>query len=160
MKILAFTCYGKPETKGSARAYTVRKPGGKIGVRITNDNPKTKGWQDVVAGAAVLAARAPGSAPLERYPQELPMFPVGQVSLECQLFLPRPQALMTRKKIGTNPPHVVKPDLDKLLRAVKDALTGVAWSDDAQVTRIFASKHYAAAIDKPRVTIRVWKDQA
>lgn len=36
----------------------------------------------------------------------------------------------------------VKPDLDKLIRAVLDGLTGVAYVDDCQVTQIQASKHY------------------
>jgi crossover junction endodeoxyribonuclease RusA len=36
----------------------------------------------------------------------------------------------------------VKPDLDKLIRAVLDGLTGVAYQDDCQVVTITASKHY------------------
>ena len=36
----------------------------------------------------------------------------------------------------------VKPDLDKLIRAVLDGLTGVAYEDDCQVIQIIASKHY------------------
>jgi len=36
----------------------------------------------------------------------------------------------------------VKPDLDKLVRAVLDGLTGVAYEDDSQVILIQASKTY------------------
>lgn len=36
----------------------------------------------------------------------------------------------------------VKPDLDKLIRAVLDGLTGVAYEDDSQVILIQASKTY------------------
>jgi Holliday junction resolvase RusA-like endonuclease len=36
----------------------------------------------------------------------------------------------------------VAPDLDKLVRAVLDALTAVAYRDDGQVTRITATKEY------------------
>lgn len=36
----------------------------------------------------------------------------------------------------------VKPDLDKLIRAVLDGLTGVAYEDDCQVVAISASKSY------------------
>jgi crossover junction endodeoxyribonuclease RusA len=36
----------------------------------------------------------------------------------------------------------VKPDIDKLVRAVLDALTGIAYEDDAQVTSILAMKNY------------------
>lgn len=38
-------------------------------------------------------------------------------------------------------PHV-KPDLDKLIRAVLDGLTGVAYEDDCQVVVIESSKCY------------------
>jgi Holliday junction resolvase RusA-like endonuclease len=35
-----------------------------------------------------------------------------------------------------------RPDLDKLVRAVLDALTGVCYLDDSQVTRIEAEKNF------------------
>lgn len=40
-------------------------------------------------------------------------------------------------------PHST-PDLDKLIRAVMDALTGVLYYDDRQVYRVLASKGYGA----------------
>lgn len=43
-----------------------------------------------------------------------------------------------------DPEHkVTVPDLDKLLRAVLDSLTGTVYVDDSQVTRIVAEKVYA-----------------
>lgn len=39
--------------------------------------------------------------------------------------------------------HVKKPDLSKLVRCVEDALTGIVWVDDSQVTIINTSKRYA-----------------
>jgi len=44
----------------------------------------------------------------------------------------------------------VMPDLDKLVRAILDSLTGVVWRDDGQVVDITASKVYA---DTPGVDI-------
>lgn len=38
----------------------------------------------------------------------------------------------------------VMPDLDKLVRAILDALTGVVWRDDGQVVDIRASKVYSS----------------
>lgn len=38
---------------------------------------------------------------------------------------------------------VVKPDVDKLSRAVLDAMTGIVFRDDAQVVRLYATKDYA-----------------
>jgi Holliday junction resolvase RusA-like endonuclease len=36
----------------------------------------------------------------------------------------------------------VRPDLDKLVRAVGDSLTGIAYVDDSQVTALIANKRY------------------
>jgi crossover junction endodeoxyribonuclease RusA len=41
-----------------------------------------------------------------------------------------------------------KPDLDKLCRAVLDALTGILYLDDAQVVALAASKRYADGYDE------------
>jgi crossover junction endodeoxyribonuclease RusA len=45
------------------------------------------------------------------------------------------------KTVKRNEPYV-RPDLDKLIRAVLDGLTGVAYEDDQQVVRITAQKAY------------------
>lgn len=37
-------------------------------------------------------------------------------------------------------PDVTKPDIDNVVKLVMDALNGVAWDDDAQVTFVLASK--------------------
>lgn len=47
----------------------------------------------------------------------------------------------------------VKPDLDKLVRAILDAGTGVLWIDDAQVRFIEARKVYAVSV--PGVYVNV-----
>ena len=58
------------------------------------------------------------------------------VSLE--FFLRRPKSVSKKKR-----PHPTKkPDLDKLVRAILDSLTGIVWGDDAQVTCINADKGY------------------
>lgn len=48
---------------------------------------------------------------------------------------------MPPKTVKREEPYV-RPDLDKLIRAVLDGLTGVAYDDDCQVTQIEAEKHY------------------
>lgn len=40
-------------------------------------------------------------------------------------------------------PHTKKPDVDKLLRGLCDALTGIAWRDDSQVCVAAINKTYA-----------------
>jgi len=62
----------------------------------------------------------------------------GGVKVTCEFIYHRPK---------TSPRSMpwVKPDLDKLIRAVLDGLTGVAYADDCQVTLIQASKSYGSA---------------
>ena len=55
------------------------------------------------------------------------------------------------KSVIRKEPHI-RPDLDKLIRAVLDGLTGVAYDDDGQVTKIVATKEYGAT---EGVTVRV-----
>jgi Holliday junction resolvase RusA-like endonuclease len=38
--------------------------------------------------------------------------------------------------------HTKRPDLDNLVKSVKDALTGIIWKDDAQIIRLTAEKRY------------------
>lgn len=48
--------------------------------------------------------------------------------------------------------HTAKPDLDNIIKAVKDSLNGIVWADDAQVVRIESTKSYS---DDERVEISV-----
>ena len=49
------------------------------------------------------------------------------------------------------------PDLDKLIRAVMDAITdsGVWWFDDGQVAQLSASKKYCSEGEVPGVTVAI-----
>jgi len=47
-----------------------------------------------------------------------------------------------RPKTVTRARPSVKPDIDKLLRSVGDALTGVVFKDDSQIVEIAAKKEY------------------
>jgi len=59
----------------------------------------------------------------------------GPVSVDLMFMLRRPRTVVRQSPI-------VRPDLDKLVRAVLDALTGVAYQDDSQVVRLNAEKQY------------------
>ncbi len=63
------------------------------------------------------------------------------------------------KTVKREEPYV-RPDLDKLIRAVLDGLTGVAYDDDCQVTRIEAEKHYCNEFQNdPGVWITINKNK-
>jgi Holliday junction resolvase RusA-like endonuclease len=99
-------------------------------VKLTSDNPSLKAFRLNVGWSAL------------RKMQELtpnrPMFghhvPVRVMA--TFVFVRPPTAPKKRTE------HVVKPDVDKLLRAVFDSLSGVAISDDAQIVQVFAKKEY------------------
>ena len=59
------------------------------------------------------------------------------IAVKVDFYLPRPKSAKNR-----NYPHV-KPDIDKLIRAVLDGLTGVLWVDDSRVVAVGACKKYA-----------------
>lgn len=49
-----------------------------------------------------------------------------------------------------------KPDLDNLVKALKDALTGIVWKDDAQIVSLCARKTYG---DRPAIYVKVKCDK-
>lgn len=114
-----FRVFGLPQPKGSTRAF-IRK-GRAI---VTSDNRELKPWAQNVA----LSAHVSGIRVIEK----------GPVKIEVQFVLPRPRSVKRGQAF-----QCVRPDLDKLLRAVLDALTGVAWTDDGQVAVIQAAKRFA-----------------
>lgn len=64
----------------------------------------------------------------------------GPVRIALEFVLYRPQSTPKRK----TPPAVKKPDLDKLMRAVLDAVGSAGvWRDDSQVTQTICSKRLA-----------------
>jgi crossover junction endodeoxyribonuclease RusA len=65
-------------------------------------------------------------------------------------YLDRPSSVSRESR----PSPIVPPDLDKLIRGVGDALTGVIYDDDSQVIRVLAWKSYADARE-PGCFVRV-----
>lgn len=129
--MIAFTVPGKPVPQGSMRAFT-RKGGG---VGMTPGNEKEVGeFRSRVA----LAAQAAGARPV-----------CGPVRVKLFFWLPRPKGHFgTGRNEGVlkaSAPRypVVKPDIDKLVRACLDALTAVAFDDDNQVVHLEVLKEYA-----------------
>jgi len=139
--MISFTVYGTPVPKGSTTAYPIMKNGepvlsntGRPVVVTQNANPNTKEWQRLVS----LSAQ-------EHRPEKLYD---GPVEVELNFYMFRPKSVSVKKR----PMPTVKPDLDKLVRTILDALKGKLYSEDARVCRITTSKEYD---DPPRVEIKV-----
>jgi Holliday junction resolvase RusA-like endonuclease len=77
----------------------------------------------------------------------------GPLSLDVLFVMPRPLAKIWKTRPMPRYRHAKKPDLDNLLKSLKDALTGLAWRDDAQVDMIHAIKCTAAGDELPHVRV-------
>jgi Holliday junction resolvase RusA-like endonuclease len=123
MRDLSFVTVGLPAPQGSKNKW-----GGE-------DNKRVKPFRDSVAADAATALNGEG------------MF-AGPVEVHATFHFPRPKAhYRTGKHADTlrdDAPRFVqtKPDLDKLCRAVGDALAGVLVRDDAQIVQWVANKMY------------------
>ena len=94
-------------------------------------------------------------------PEGPPQMLHGPVLVTLGFYLARPKAHFgvgrNAGKLKPSAPEmpIGKPDLDKLVRAVFDALTGMVFRDDSQVAVLVATKQYADDERGPGVSIRV-----
>ena len=131
---------GKPISQGSKTLVAYRGPNGRMRVTMRESAKHLASWRELIA---YTARQAYGARPL--IPRDVP------VTLDLEFVLPRPASAPKRR----TPPAVKKPDLDKIARAVGDALTHVVYSDDSQVTELHARKRVAEPNEPPGVHIRV-----
>lgn len=80
----------------------------------------------------------------------------GAVDLWVRFFMPIPKSTSKKNRESMNLGlirHTKKPDLDNLVKFVKDCLNGLVWKDDSQVCRLEAVKMYG---ENPRTEIRIF----
>jgi crossover junction endodeoxyribonuclease RusA len=126
-----FTVLGEPQPQGSKTVG--RGAGGRSFVR--EDNPQLQPWRERVerAARAAMDGQQVQTGPLRLRAVFVFRRPVGHYGTGRNNGRLRPSA----------PAYVqTRPDLDKLLRAVGDALTGIVCRDDAQLVDVHAEKHY------------------
>lgn len=150
MDVLKFQALGvSPVQQGSKRIGRNRATGKPI---ILDDNDKAlKPWRSFVTMKARQAAAAAEFIRLE-----------GPVAVRLVFKFARPASHFgTGRNRGTlkpsAPEHMtVKPDADKLVRAVLDSLTDAkVYKDDAQVTSLSVFKRYAHHGEEPGVVVAV-----
>ena len=126
---VTFTVYGVPSPQGSLRAMPLGAKAGGRAIIVQGGTKESRerllSWRDS-CGAAARAALAGQPA----------------LAVACAVvvafYLPRPKSA---------PKSVIypakKPDLDKLVRSLMDALSQVAFIDDALVVDVMACKRFA-----------------
>lgn len=134
--LLSIAARGVPRPQGSKKAFVVK---GRA-VMVDDNKPALKEWRQVVERAA--------SGAMEVAQYERPA--TGAVAVSLLFELERPKSV--KRELPS-----VAPDIDKLQRAVLDALTiaGV-WKDDGQVTTISARKIYGPT---PGVRVSVYREK-
>lgn len=139
---LTFTIPGPARGQGSKRHV-----GNGVMIEQSRHLPA---WRAAVAAAAHNAAAAEGWA-----------LTTGPCWLELDVYVERPLTHHVgrdrdRELRDDAPEHCTRtPDLDKILRAVCDALTNVLWADDKQVVGITANRWWADHGETPGATIEV-----
>lgn len=130
---MTFTIFvaGDPVTQGSKKAFAYQpKGGGRARASVVDDNKKgLRDWRARISVAAQFEL------------DERLMVAKGEaVKVGLVFHLKRPQSHYRTgrhagklKERAATLPHTSKPDLDKLVRAVFDALKGVVYVDDSQV---------------------------
>lgn len=73
---------------------------------------------------------------------------VGPVKLTARYYFKPP-------KKGPAKPHLGKPDLSNLSKALEDALNGMMWKDDSQITSHETEKMYDWVTKNPRIEVRI-----
>lgn len=126
---------GVPVTQGSMRAI------GK-GRIIHEKEKELKAWRGLIATALTAA----GAQPVGTH---------TPIRLDVVFWLPRPASVTPKKRPL---PSAKSADLDKAIRAVGDALSGVIIEDDSQITSVVAQKRYATEEQPPGAWIRVTLD--
>ena len=142
MESFSFFVSGEPITEGSVRTFT----SGQRTIVTHDRGRKLEWWRIRVAHAAEKAAKRAGWEPRHD----------GPVEVWAEFRLPRPKSVPKSRKHAQT-----KPDLDKLQRAIGDALApykrpGVL-RDDSRIVEWHAIKRYADDTHPAGVTVRVSK---
>ena len=137
-----FEVLGLPVAQGNLRASVA---GPKAHLYHSNSVPLSD-WRRAVASAAQPHA-----------PDELW---TGPLEMRVEFRVPQPASVPThrgrgKKRVPVRSWPSKRPDLDKYVRAVFDALTLVVFTDDSQIVRLYASKDYG----RPGVTVEVSRVQ-
>jgi Holliday junction resolvase RusA-like endonuclease len=142
--MIRFFVSGNPKPQGSGIARPVRRKGGKMGAAVytgvRDESTPLGGWRARVAHEA---ARALDAAGLQG------QLIIGPVAVNVAFLVPRPKALelvgkpaTIEKRTRARPLSRAAGDLDKLVRAANDGLTGTILADDSQVVYGAIGKWY------------------
>lgn len=112
----------------------------------TEANPNTMPWREAIAAQAAAVMEAAGAQTIMK----------GPMGIKIVYYFPRVGShFRSNGDLKPNAPLLKdsKPDLDKLDRAIGDALSKLVYRDDAQIASKHVTKQYG---DRPGVVIDVY----
>lgn len=139
--MIEFFVPGECAPQGSKRGFFVKALNRVV---LAESSAKLKPWRSLVS---TKAEQAMGQMP----PQTCP------VRASVTFWFSRPKSHFgsgknkDRLKDGVPQHKASKPDVDKLIRSVLDAMTGIVFQDDSCVVQVFAQKKYT--VSAPGATI-------
>lgn len=122
--MIEFSCDGTPVPQGSMKVIN--------GHVLHSQGSALAVWRSTIA----LSARFAGAKPVD-----------GAIGIEVTFRVKRPKTVKRDRP-------TVAPDLDKYLRGLLDALTGICYQDDSQVVDIRAKKVYS---DTPGADVKCYQ---
>ena len=135
--MIRITIPGEPVAQGRPRFSTQH------GFVRAYDPQKSRSYKDYVRAVAV-----------QHIHQQL----LGPVMMTVDIYRGIPKSWSKTKQEQAERGIIkptLKPDVDNYVKAIKDALNGIAYVDDSQVTVLLISKFYAR---EPRVEVKVEED--
>ena len=138
---ITFVAYGTPEPQGSIRSVPTKR-----GPRLTSTNKDLKVFRHMVCQIA----RMKMSETNQAEPMAGKHVPVEMV---LEFTFVKPPSVSKRRLWPT-----VKPDIDKLERAILDSVKGVLYVDDGQVVRVVKEKRYGP-VEQVHISARVIEEK-
>src|SRR5690606_32104823 len=132
---IEFTVYGEPVAQGRPRATTIN---GRVKMYDPKKSSEYKNYIRLVASQY---------APTELLD--------GLLQLDVKIYKPTLKSFSKKKKALSEQGilrKTTKPEHDKDVKAIKNALKNVIWKDDSQVVDLQVSKFYS---EKPRIEVKI-----
>lgn len=137
MNDIKFTVYGEPVAQGRPKFTTVH------GYAAAYDPEKSKSYKQIVRGEAV------------KVRPDVPL--AGAISLTVKVYRSIPKSFSKKKTaaaISGEVRPITKPDLDNVIKGIKDALKSVIWRDDSQVVDLADSGKWYSDVPRVEITVR------
>jgi len=132
---IKFTVYAEPVAQGRPK-FTIRG-----GLPRAYDPEKSANYKQIVRAEAL---KVRPDKPL-----------TGPISLVVLVYRSIPKSFSKKRTVqaceGFIRP-ITRPDIDNIVKGVKDSLKGVIWKDDSQVITLTAKKYYS---DVPRIEVTI-----